>query len=397
LPLRTSNLVTATWTSLVELLVTATNGLIAIFLARRFGAQTFSQYVFITAAVSSLTILTLGIKSSIAHSYASQSLPISVSLSPSRYASEFRSIRFGLILATIWLLFAPLFSYVGHLSLLPIVSATALIPIATLGSLVSGRMQGTQKFFEWRILLLLSTLIQCPLVFVAAFMHAPLSIFILILAIPGFFYSLINIRNFRPMNADFVEIDFSLSLASGVTSALAMLGSQLPLLLVRHNFLDDQMGPLMMFIYGMGILSGISATLGSYLLPKSVQSREIKTADILIRTHVIHATPLVVFFTAYIFFGSNLTRVAVGSQYVLATPVITLTSALLCFFIWAVQSSLLQERMSVVTWTTSVVVALSVCAEAIALIVIQPSLILYFLIHAMFGLVNLFALNVTTK
>ena len=153
----------------------------------------------------------------------------------------------------------------------------------------------------------------------------------------------------------------------------------------------------MMFIYGMGILSGISATLGSYLLPKFVQGRELKTADILIRTHIMHATPLVAFFTAYIFFGSNLTRIAVGSQYVLAAPVMTLTSALLCFFIWAVQSSLLQERMSVVTWMTSVVVALSVCAEAIALIVIQPSLIPYFLIHAMFGLVTLFALNVTTK
>jgi hypothetical protein len=375
----------------------ATNGLIAIYLARRFGAQTFSQYVLITAAVSSLTLLTRGIQSSIAHSYAFDTLQRSSEIVPSRYIGEFRSIKVGVTLAIIWLLFTPILSYLGHLPLAPTVSAVAIIPIASLGALVSGRMQGTRKFFEWRISLLITTLIQGPLVFAAATLHAPLSVFILILAIPTAVYALIRIRNFRPSNADIVEEGFSLSLAPGVTSALSMLGSQLPLLLVRHNFLDDQIGPLMMFIYGMGILSGISATLGSYLLPKFVQSRKLKTADILIRTHILHATPLIAFFTAYIIFGSNLTRIAVGSQYVLATPVMTLTSALLCFFIWAVQSSLLQERMSVVTWMTSVVVALSVCAEAIALIVIQPSLIPYFLIHAMFGLVTLFALNVTIK
>lgn len=375
----------------------AANGLIAIYLARRFGAQTFSQYVLITAAVSSLTLLTRGIQSSIAHSYASDTLQRSSEIAPSRYIGELRSIKVGVSLAMTWLLFTPILSYLGRLSLAPTVSAVAIIPIASLGALVSGRMQGTRKFFEWRISLLITTLIQGPLVFAAATLHAPLSVFILILAIPTAVYALIRIRNFRPIHADIVEEGFSLSLAPGVTSALSMLGSQLPLLLVRHNFLDDQIGPLMMFIYGMGILSGISATLGSYLLPKFVQGRELKTADILIRTHIMHATPLVAFFTAYIFFGSNLTRIAVGSQYVLAAPVMTLTSALLCFFIWAVQSSLLQERMSVVTWMTSVVVALSVCAEAIALIVIQPSLIPYFLIHAMFGLVTLFALNVTTK
>ena len=318
-------------------------------------------------------------------------------IAPSRYIGELRSIKVGVTLAMIWLLFTPILSYLGHLSLAPTVSAVVIIPVASLGALVSGRMQGTRKFFEWRMSLLITTLIQGPLVLAAATLHAPLSVFILILAIPTAVYASIRIRNFRPIHADIVEEGFSLSLAPGVTSALSMLGSQLPLLLVRHNFLDDQIGPLMMFIYGMGILSGISATLGSYLLPKFVQGRELKTADILIRTHIMHATPLVAFFTAYIFFGSNLTRIAVGSQYVLAAPVMTLTSALLCFFIWAVQSSLLQERMSVVTWMTSVVVALSVCAEAIALIVIQPSLIPYFLIHAMFGLVTLFALNVTTK
>ena len=395
--MRTSNLITATWTSIVELLMIAANGLIAIYLARRFGAQTFSQYVLITAAVSSLTLLTRGIQSSIAHSYASDTLQRSSEIAPSRYIGELRSIKVGVTLAMIWLLFTPILSYLGHRSLAPTVSAVAIIPIASLGALVSGRMQGTRKFFEWRISLLITTLIQGPLVFAAATLHAPLSVFILILAIPTAVYASIRIRNFRPIHADIVEEGFSLSLAPGVTSALSMLGSQLPLLLVRHNFLDDQIGPLMMFIYGMGILSGISATLGSYLLPKFVQGRELKTADILIRTHIMHATPLVAFFTAYIFFGSNLTRIAVGSQYVLAAPVMTLTSALFCFFIWAVQSSLLQERMSVVTWMTSVVVALSVCAEAIALIVIQPSLIPYFLIHAMFGLVTLFALNVTTK
>ena len=395
--MRTSNLITATWTSIVELLMIAANGLIAIYLARRFGAQTFSQYVLITAAVSSLTLLTRGIQSSIAHSYASDTLQRSSEIAPSRYIGELRSIKVGVTLAMIWLLFTPILSYLGHLSLAPTVSAVVIIPVASLGALVSGRMQGTRKFFEWRMSLLITTLIQGPLVLAAATLHAPLSVFILILAIPTAVYASIRIRNFRPIHADIVEEGFSLSLAPGVTSALSMLGSQLPLLLVRHNFLDDQIGPLMMFIYGMGILSGISATLGSYLLPKFVQGRELKTADILIRTHIMHATPLVAFFTAYIFFGSNLTRIAVGSQYVLAAPVMTLTSALLCFFIWAVQSSLLQERMSVVTWMTSVVVALSVCAEAIALIVIQPSLIPYFLIHAMFGLVTLFALNVTTK
>ena len=385
------------WTALVEIIIAATNGLIAVYLARRFGAQTFSQYVLITTAVTCLTMLTLGIKSSVAHSYASQSLPISLLISPSRYPSELRSLRFGLILATIWLLFAPLLSYVGHVSLLPIISAAALIPIASIGSLISGRMQGTRKFIEWRILLLSSTLTQGPLVFVAANLNAPISVFILILAIPGSIYSLINIRNFRPVNADFFEVNFSLSLAPGIASMFSMLGSQLPLLLVRHNFPDNKLGPLIMFIYVMGVLSGLSATLGSYLLPGFVLDRKKKTANIFMRTHVIHATPLIVFFTAYIFFGSNLTRIAVGSQYVMAAPVKTLTSALLCFFIWAVQSSLLQERMSVVTWMTSVVVALCVCAEAIALIAIQPSLIPYFLIHAMFGLVTLFALNVTTK
>jgi hypothetical protein len=111
----------------------------------------------------------------------------------------------------------------------------------------------------------------------------------------------------------------------------------------------------------------------------------------------MNATPLVAFFTAYVLFGSHLTRITVGSQYVLVAPVMTIASALLCFFIWAVQSSLLQERLSVVTRSTTVFVSFSVCAEAISLMLIKPSIAFYFLLHAMFGLVNLFALNVTTK
>ena len=108
----------------------AANGLIAIYLARRFGAQTFSQYVLITAAVSSLTLLTHGIQSSIAHSYASDTLQRSSEIAPSRYIGELRSIKVGVTLAMIWLLFTPILSYLGHLSLAPTVSAVAIIPIA---------------------------------------------------------------------------------------------------------------------------------------------------------------------------------------------------------------------------------------------------------------------------
>ncbi len=391
------NIVRAAWTISIEIAITTINGLIAIFLARRFSAQTFSQYVLIISAVSSLTMLTLGIRSSIAHAYASQTLEQFASKIPSRYASEFRSIRIGLFLGIIWLLFAPLISYVGNVSIIPVIFSTALIPFASLGSLITGRMQGERKFFAWRMSILISTFIQLPLVYIAATLRAPLSLFIILLIIPSALFSWVRAKHFRPVNADIIEQNFPLSLAPGVTACFSMLGSQLPLLLVRSNFDELQIGPIVMFIYGMGILSAASGVLGSYLLPKFVQSKNSIKSSFLLRTHAMHATPLLCFFGVYVFFGSEITRIAVGTQYVLNASTMTLSSALLCFFIWSIQSSLLQERMSVVGWSTTVIIGSCVSVEAALLFLIEPSIFVYFLLHALFGLVVLIALNLTTK
>ena len=383
------------WTSILDLSMFAINGLIAVYLARRFGPEVFSQYLLITSFISVFSLFTRGIQTSIAQSYPQQQFNLGHFRLISNLYSEKRSLIFGFRLSLLWLIFVPFLNIYGHVSLLPALSATVILPTSSLLAVVIGRLQGSGQFFRWRLSLLLTTSLQVPIILVAAYLKSPLSVFILILAVPSFILSIYQICLHRPIHANSLEENIKIGLAPGGISVLSMAAIQLPLIYVRHKFTGNQSTPLLIFIYSSGLFIGISSTLGSFLLPDYDSAQKFDYRKL--KTHLLNMLPMLVFLALYFPLGSFVIRAALGPDFTLTNNFNFSLISSISFLIWGVYSSLIHERLNEFKSRFLISILCLVFSEFLLINIFDVSINEFFCTHAVFGLLSLFAALLVTK
>lgn len=378
---------------MIDMSMFAINGSIAAYLARQFGVETFSQYIIITSFVSVFTLFTRGIQTSIAEIH-SNHLMTSAHHSGSEFITEVQALIFGLRISALWLLFTPLLVSYGKVSIIPTLSASVIPPIASVFAVVVGRLQGIGKFFHWRAALLLSTVLQVPLVFVADAFNSPLSLFILILVIPISIVTVFEYRFFRPPETQFIEHQLNVPLTPGLISVLAMSATQLPIIYIRHEIPNDRSAPIIVFIYILGLFIGISSTLGSFLLPKFVKEGGLISKSI--NRHMMNSMPLVLFFLVYFPTGNRLIGSVIGSNFELHFTLPFVFAGFFSSFFWCVYSSLIHERLNKFRLNFVFGIVCLVVAEFLIINSFSLRIEIFFIIHGVVALISvIFALFVT--
>jgi|694.fasta_scaffold44812_5 hypothetical protein len=378
---------------MLDMSMFAINGLIAAYLARQFGVETFGQYIIITSFVSVLTMFTRGIQTSIAEMHSNKSMILEIR-SGRIFRSEIQALVFGLKISAIWILFAPLLVSYGNVSMIPTLSASIIPPVASMFAVVVGRLQGSGQFLHWRAALLLSTVIQIPLVFIADIFNSPLTLFIIILAIPISLISVFELRFFRPIGTRFIEHELKFSLTPGFVSVLAMSATQIPLVYARHEIPTDQSAPLIVFIYILGLFIGISSTLGFFLLPR--YGIKGSPSSYSLKHHWINSVPLILFFLVYFPIGNRVVGAVIGSSFELRATLPFIFSAFLSSLFWSIYSSLIHERLNKFRMKFALGILFIIVIEFFVINFFGLQIEIFFVVHALVALLSIiFALFVT--
>lgn len=361
-----------------EFVCATTNGGIAIFLARRFSGVDFVQYTSIISLVSSFGMLSAGMKASIAVE-ASQ-----IDQNPKLRSMSIRRTtptKLASFMLITWYIFVPILAAMSIFELQNLIAAGFLIPSIVLINTSGGRLQGSSKFAAWRVITVVSTLIQVPLVVTVAFLHAPLAIYIAILAIPGLiFYFLANKSS--PRITSTTNPTYPI-FYSGFSVAMLSIASQLPYFYIRNYLSSNLVGSTGLYLYSNFIFINITATLGAYLLPNLAKEIVPQNRSNICRQHFVHLIPFVVFAMIYYVIGDTLIQLFLGTNYrfqlgKLEFVVITLSS-----IAWGLASSVFQERVFLAK-KRLLIVLISLLALELTFLFRLP-LIEYFSIHCLVG------------
>ena len=388
---RASNTV---WTSLFDLTMFVVNGLIAVYLARQFGPETFSQYIIITSFVSVFTLLTRGIQTSVAEIHSKHS-GVKSQAKVSRLSTEVQALFFGLSVSVLWLTFVPFLAVYSNVSILPALSAAVIPPATSVVSVIIGRLQGRHLFFRWRLVLLISTLLQLPLVVVADLFNSPLSVFIIVLVFPVSIVAFIESRLSQRSHAQIIEGKLKPSLIPGLVSVLSMAATQLPLIYLRHEIPNSQSAPLIVYVYVSGLFIGISSTLGSFLMTKYKSEGELNYKSL--NHHFINSIPLLLFLFFYFPLGNNLTAVIIGGDFKIDISLEFVVFASLSSILWCVYSSLIYERLNVFKFNFVIGISTMVILEFIIINSFSININLFFILHGLFALASFVFAFFSTK
>ena len=383
------------WVGITEATIVVINGVIALFLAHRFRPEMFSQYIVITTAVTSLARITRGIQSSVAHKIAPDT-NLLIGIGRSGQGGIGISLKLGITLCTIWVAISPIFSLITHISLIPILAATPIIFGSTLGSLVSGYLQGSSKFHILRISILLSTSVQLPIVITLALLKAPISAFILSLCVPSVLYATVFIRSkhFRKIVAD---VEITLGLLSGFLLLILTFGLQMPLIFARNELNDSEIGPITFLLFTLGVMVSVSSNLGSYLLPGYKATKPHKTLFHMQFRHGVHAILIPFFACFYILLHLSPFRAFIGSDYFYDAIPSYFYYCIFSYTIWSLLKSVVEERLAHLSLNSVLIASTLAACELSVLYFANLNLSSYFVIHAIVGLCNLLAMLLTAK
>jgi hypothetical protein len=365
-------------TILSEIVCVATNGALAIFLARRFNGITFIQYTSTISLVSSFGLLSSGIQASIA---AQMNQPIPEIEVERSFHLRFTPTRLGIFMVIIWYTLVPLLSVFVKVNISNLLAAGLLIPSIILINISAGKLQGSSQLAKWKVITVISTFVQVPLVIFAGVMNAPIPIFISLLTIPGLVFFGISRRSTKKLIiATNMRIPF---LISGCSAAIFALSTQLPYFYIRYQLPPSLIGPTGLYFYSNLVLINVTASLGAYLLPSLARERKAQNHLEVYTRHLIHLMPFFVYILLYIFIGDQITEFILGSSYVLQIGVSNFAMITISSIIWALSASIFQERMFLAGKRFLILAMTLLLSEII--FALYLSVFQYFAFHSLIG------------
>jgi O-antigen/teichoic acid export membrane protein len=250
-------------TTAKELISTISNILIALVLAHQFQPSKFLIYTSVIFIVSSAIQINRGVQFAVVNTR---------NFHQNEHSKfEFSLPKIALFELVVWIILSPLIAYFFKLPTIPLVVAGLALPITITSSWVSGMMQSNQRFGEWQTWLTVTTLLQFPLIATGIYFKLSLSLFIFF----AFFATLIS-SSFYVIQARrlFFRSKISLHhfLGTGLFSAVLFLNYNLPILTIRNNVAEEDLGKYAVLTFPFGILVGMSSIFGSFLLSSSMRS-----------------------------------------------------------------------------------------------------------------------------
>ena len=370
-------------TILSEIVCVATNGAIAIFLARRFNGITFIQYTSTISLVSSFGLLSSGIQASIA---AQISQPIPEIEAGRSFHLHVTPARLGISMVIVWYTLVPLISVFVKVNISNLLAAGLLVPSIILINVSAGKLQGSSQLVKWKLITVISTLVQVPLVIFAGVMNAPISIFISLLVIPGLVFFGLSIRSTKKLPTG-TNMQFPF-LVSGCSAAIFALSTQIPYFYIRYQLSPSLIGSTGLFFYSNLVLINITASLGAYLLPSLARGKEARKPSEVYTRHLIHLVPFFAFILIYVFIGKRVTEYILDSSYVLHVGVTNFAMITISSMIWALSASIFQERIFL-AGKHFLFLAITLFVSEIIFAFYMP-LFQYFAFHSLIGMLLFF-------
>jgi O-antigen/teichoic acid export membrane protein len=312
------------------------NGLLIALLARKLDDDDFAIYIATVSLVTVFGSFTLGIRTITAHDYA---------LSRERLtngSSIFRSITLLVgIFAGVWLASSQIFRTYLQIPTIYLFIATTILVASVLGSYATGVLQGLRRFELWQKLVLLTTIIQIPLILFPVGRQLGVGYFLAILSIPSvclfFFTFFITKNSFVQPTPRFVKVAIGEGLSlGGVTLML-----QGPIFSSR--LIDDSKISVTTASIGLLFLTlcGLSSTMGSYLLPDRVMKDDQTFSKETLKPHIIHTFPLLLAGVVLLAFGQNILTFVFGDKIGSDIPRPLMVLIITSYALWSIGQSLL--------------------------------------------------------
>jgi hypothetical protein len=374
-------------------LMAFTNASLAFVLARHFGGVSFNEYIAVTSVVLAISQVSKGFQSTTAAEFIHGSHK-SYGLF---HVGDGSALLFGLLFFIIWILFSPITILVLDTSPPITITAGLLLPAATMGYRAAGKYQGQRKFAKWQITTCITTLVQIPVVFVVLSLRAPVSVLVATLTIPSmllFFWSTFDTRSVEVSSINFrVKNTFSSSFMAISTAV----GLQIPLLFLKHHYEDSIVSNLTAISLLLMVIVGLSATFGSFLLPRFLLSPS-RTFFGGFMAHLYTSLPSILLLLVFPFIGSWVIPFLFGPSYSGRISTATLFFVSCSYAVWTIVGSLVQERLGSVTFLRATIFGLISLTQILTVSSVTISIELYYVIHVLYGLLNLlFALSIGSK
>ena len=314
------------------------NGLLIALLARKLGDNDFAIYVTVVSLITVFGSFTLGIKTVTARDYA---LSETISMASGGLTSSLTTLI--AVFVTAWIASCQIFIFYLQLPFIYLIIATAILASSVLGSYATGVLQGLQKFQLWQKLVLITTVIQIPLILFPIGKQLGVGYFLAILAIPSillFFITLLFAKRLlvRP-SQNFTK----LAINEGISLGAVTLMLQGPVFSSR--LIEDSKTSVTTASTGLLFLAlcGLSSTLGSYLLPAHVLKDDQAFSKEMLRPHLVHTIPLLITGLWLLMFGQNILQIIFNDKFSSNIPKPLMGLIIVCYALWSIGQSLLNS------------------------------------------------------
>jgi O-antigen/teichoic acid export membrane protein len=368
-------------TILSQALGAITNGLLIALLARKLNDNDFTIYVATVSLITVFGSFTLGIKTTTSREYA---------LSKTHLTSIADISTPLVMLITIFVVawiasFQVLESYLQIPSIYLLIAAS-ILAASVLGSYATGMLQGLQKFVFWQSLVLITTIIQIPLILFPIGKRLGVGYFLAILAVPSVLLFGCAVIAARKSLTNPSQNFIRLSINEGLSLGAVTLMLQGPVFSSR--LMDDSKVSVSTASLGLLFLAlcGLSSTLGSYLLPAHVlKDRQEFNRDML-KPHVIHTIPLLLAGLFLLISKQNPLNIIFSDKYSFDMPKLLMGLITVCYALWSIGQSLLHSCITSLKSSLPYLLISLALAETCLLYVSRNNMYLF---YSSFGIAGL--------